>query len=445
VTGTPWACAALLVWHLSSGGALPKEVRPAEVRSCVTRGQPVRILIFAGSTSISVRPQAAADLEDGETHLPLAAIAAGALVTLRPSGGKVAARGRGVQVSVARLIIRSRTANAGAVVSGAGGWGTRGLYSGPLEVVARGGRLRVIEHAPLETYVAGVVAAETPSWFPLEALKAQAIAARTYALFHLGDHAQDEADLCSRVHCQVYDGQPSRGAPAAEAARQTAGQVLTWNGVLVDALYHSACGGATARAWQVRQGKLLPYLRGGDDTYLLASARVPYCAREHDLQWTRRLSWASAQRLVKANLGAVLGRRDLSPGRLTSLAVTRTPAGHRAAWLELVTSTGTYRVRGDAIRWLFGRGYAGGDGLRSTAFQLTVERDRRGVARAVLFHGVGHGHGIGLCQWGARGRAAAGQSASEILAAYYPGAVILDLARPSSPGDDKGNAQTGVN
>ncbi|MDH4179600.1 MAG: hypothetical protein OEV33_03745, partial [Armatimonadota bacterium] len=155
----------------------------------------------------------------------------------------------------------------------------------------------------------------------------------------------------------------------------------------------------------------------------------PYCARDHDVAWTTRFSWQQAEHLISSNLGAVLGRPELSPGTLESLRIVNTRNAERVAWLDISTSKGTYRVRGDAIRWLFGTGHPGAKGLRSTAFALELEEDTRHMPRALILQGTGHGHGIGLCQWGARGRALAGQTAREILAAYYPGATVTDLRR----------------
>jgi stage II sporulation protein D len=199
--------------------------------------------------------------------------------------------------------------------------------------------------------------------------------------------------------------------------------VLVWNDLLIDALYHSSCGGATAASWDVRQGKLLPYLTGGSDC---EPTGEPYCAAGHDPHWTATFTRQQAERFVAANLGTVTGMPGLSPGRLTSLEV-EDRRGSRVEWLGVATASGRYRVRGDAIRWLFGNGRPGPSGLRSSAFTLSVRRDRRGRPTAFVFKGVGHGHGIGLCQWGARGRAESGQSAEGILSAYYPGAEIADL------------------
>ena len=427
MTGSAYACAALLCWHLGVGGALPKEVRVGDVRAYAAGERPVRVLVVEGATAVTVRPQSAAAVEDIDTGRRLGTVAAGASLAARPSGGRVSQQGGALKATGRRLLLRATSGAAGLAVSPRGG--RRATYAGALEFRSSGRGLDVVEHADLEDYIAGVVYAEMPRTFPREALRAQAIAARTYALFHLGDHAADEADLCGRVHCQVYGGRPARDSGAAEAARATAGRVLTWNGLIVDARYHSACGGETACAWEAFSGKLLPYLTGSDDRMWSSGEAQPYCGYDHDVTWRRDFSRDRAAALVASNLGTVLGAPALSVGRLESLRAAGRTAGGRTRWLEIDTSHGAYRVRGDSIRWLFGRGYAGLQGLPSTAFELVEARDGTGVVRSYVFEGRGRGHGVGLCQWGARGRALTGQTAAEILAAYYPGATLLDLSR----------------
>lgn len=334
MTAASWAAAALVCLHLGSLGALPPEVRTADVRPYISGDRKVRVLVTHGSKKV-----------------------------VMPVG--------------------------------------------------------------LESYIAGVIYSEMPRDFPLEAMKAQAIAARTYTLYHLGNHEKDNADLCASVHCQVYGGQAPAASRAARATRETAGQVLAYNGLLVDTLYHADCGGETATAWQVRQGKLLPYEVGGYDAPEPGAS--PYCTDGHETSWTRRYTAAEADRLVRQNLARVMRDPGIRPGRLIGMRVVKGDGASRVQWLKVSTTTGTYQVRGDAIRWLFGTGRAGPLGLRSTDFDLTVKTDRAGRPRAFVFQGRGHGHGIGLCQWGARGRAFAGQTAEEILAAYYPGTMIVDL------------------
>jgi len=427
VTGSAYACAALLCWQLGVGGGLPKEVQVSDVRAYATGERAVRVLVVEQATGAAVRPESAAAVEDLDSGRRLGTVAAGASLAARTSGGRVSLHGGGVSAAGRRLLLRSTRGAAGFVVAPAGG--RRATYAGALELRSSGRGLDIVEHVDLEDYIAGVVYAEMPRTFPREAMRAQAIAARTYALFHLGDHQAEDADLCGRVHCQAYGGRPPVDSAAAQAARATAGQVLTWNGLLVDALYHSACGGETACAWEAFSGKLLPYLAGADDRMWSSGGAAAYCAYDHDVTWSRTFSRSQAAGLVAKNLGTVLGDPALSVGGLESLTADARTAGGRLRWLEVDTTRGSHRVRGDSIRWLFGRGYAGLDGLPSTAFALSAARDGAGAVRAYDFEGRGRGHGVGLCQWGARGRALNGQTAGEMLAAYYPGATLVDLSR----------------
>ncbi len=412
MSGSSWATAALLLLHLVGGGALPKEVPSSGVAGYASGQQLVRVLISSQAAALSLRAETGATIEDPETGAARGEVKAGAPLAVRVSGRGVSALG----ATHARLRFRPHGSGASTLT------GRSGRFPGVLDISASGGQLLVVEETALESYLTGVVAAELPKSFPLQAAEAQAIAARTYTLFHLGDHAAEGADLCGEVHCQAYTGVPASTSLAARAVRQTAGEVLTWHGVLVDAMYHAACGGSTATAWETRQGKLLPYLVGVSDE----GEAGPYCARGHTVSWSKRFSAREAQQLVSRNLGTVLGEPGLRPGRLQELDIDSREQD-RVKWFDVRTDTGTYRVFGDSVRWLFGTGVAGPSGLRSTRFELTVERDAQGRPRAYVFRGVGHGHGLGLCQWGARGRALAGQGAAQILTAYYPGTELTDL------------------
>jgi stage II sporulation protein D len=425
VTGSAWGAVSLLLLHLGAAGALPKEVPTWQVRRYALGEQPIRVLLLQDTAALALRPSFATAVEDGETGERLAVVSGGALAKVQPLPEGVSCEAGRARLN--RAVLRFLPTGGVTALSTAGGSTRR--YSGVIEVRRSARGLTVIEETDLESYVAGVVAAEVPASFPLAAVAAQAIAARTYALFHLGDHFADGADLCAQVHCQAYHGTPSADSRAARATHLTAGQVLVWNGVLVDAQYHAACGGSTVAAWETRQGKLLPYLTGASDRENSGKA---FCAEGHIVTWSKRLTFAEAQRLVSRNLGTVIGEPGLSPGRLLDLRVQER-SGNRVKWLEVKTDSGAYQVRGDAVRWLFGSGLAGPSGLHSTRFDLTVARDRHGRPTAFVFRGAGHGHGLGLCQWGARGRALAGESAADILAAYYPGAVVEDLRGEAPP------------
>ena len=268
----------------------------------------------------------------------------------------------------------------------------------------------VTEQLPLEEYIAGVLAAEAGAEGEAEALKAQAVASRTFALRNLGRHAREGYDLCSTTHCQRYVA--ARGERGRGAAGGTAGTVLRDRaGQLVDAYFHAACGGATADLEALWGEAAPPYLRGVTDDS---------CATMPHRRWE--------QVVPEARLAAALrgdARSDVG-ARLDRIVVAHRDAGGRAEWVAL---EGERRrlLRGWDFKIIVGRAL-GWDVLKSSRFE---------VARAgadFVFRGSGFGHGLGLCQEGAHVLARRGASYEQILSHYYPGTVL---------GNEEGGAEHG--
>ncbi len=287
----------------------------------------------------------------------------------------------------------------------------------------------------LEDYLRNVVCGEMPASFHAQALRAQAIIARTYTLAKLGRHADEGADLCDEVHCQVYGADANRSRATDEAVADTRGLVLMYGDTLAEAYYHATCGGVTDDAglvWGPEYAR--PYLVGGTkDSAVKESAAIGdilcasggYCKRSNGYRWTRVFSATEVNELVSRNLTKVTGDPAAKMSKVVNMNVEeRTPNG-RVARLRVEGDGASYVVIGDQARWLFGTGDPGPEGLWSTLFDLTVTRDARGAITQYTFKGAGRGHGIGMCQWGADGRARAGQSYREILAAYYPGTKVV--------------------
>ena len=256
---------------------------------------------------------------------------------------------------------------------------------------------------PLETYVLGVLSLEAGAEDQLEALKAQAIVSRTYAIKNRGRHANEGFDLCSNTHCQQY---AETGAPASakiqRAVTATSGEILREaNGLPADAYFHAACGGHTAN-FESLWGTAGPsYLRGVRDEYCVT---MPH----HD--WTDEIS---AARLGRALAGDPL----TDAGRtLRDVIVTKQDATGRA---EIVTIEGERRrqVRGWAFKLIVGRSL-GWNVLKSSRFRVS----RRGSM--FVFRGSGFGHGLGLCQNGAHVMARRGARCEQILNKYFPGAGV---------------------
>ncbi|HYS80543.1 MAG TPA: SpoIID/LytB domain-containing protein [Anaeromyxobacteraceae bacterium] len=267
--------------------------------------------------------------------------------------------------------------------------------AGELEVRRLPGGLAVIHALPLEDYVAAVAGAEMPASFPPEALRAQAVAARTFAVFKKLEAVVEGRPyhLGATVLHQVYRaGPPDPRARAATLA--TAGEVLVFQHVAIEAYFHSTCGGHTERGADAL-GRDLPYL---------ASVACDFCRASPRRRWTVRV--AAGELGERAALGApVTGAR----------VVLRTASG-RAARVELSGRGRSVTLSAVDLRQRLGFGR-----LPSLDFELRAERG------AVRFDGRGAGHGAGLCQWGAAGAAAAGEGYRQILARYYPGAEIVRM------------------
>jgi stage II sporulation protein D len=253
-----------------------------------------------------------------------------------------------------------------------------------------------VESVDLEEYVARVVSAEVPSSWPLAALEAQAVAARTFALAQKVAQGPD-----SRVHLRasVLDQAYAQGgtsAKAQQAARATHGEVLTFGAAPIAAYFSASCGGRSEAA---------------EEAFHLARGTTPYLAgaREDDADagrgWTVRLPLAAVSAALRN------ARRILA--EVSGLSVVeRTPSG-RAKEILVRTSGGSRRLDAAELRQILGYGT-----LPSLLFEVSVERG------SAVFRGRGSGHGVGLCQWGARARALRGSDYRAILAHYYPGAEI---------------------
>jgi SpoIID/LytB domain protein len=295
------------------------------------------------------------------------------------------------------------------------------------------GTFSVAQEMSLEEYVRHVVPAEMPSSFHPQALRAQAIIARTFALCKLGRHADDGADLCDDIHCQAYFPTEKLTKAADAAVAATSGIVLLYGKTLAEPYYHACSGGATDDAglvWGPEYAK--PYLVGildapaGRTAQNLTPQEITahedlYCKRSNSLHWRKTFSSVEVDRLVQRNLPRVTGDPTAKITHVTNMTIEERTQNGRVATLRIEGDGASLLVSGDKIRWLFGTGAPGAEGLWSTLFDLTLTRDAGGAITGYTVTGAGRGHGIGLCQWGADGRAKAGQSYREILQAYYPG------------------------
>jgi stage II sporulation protein D len=281
-------------------------------------------------------------------------------------------------------------------------------YRGVVEVLpAEEARISVVNVVPLEEYLRGVVPNElAPEAFPqIEAQKAQAVAARSYALAHLGDYSSRGYDLCASAACQVYRGSSSEHPLTDRAVAETRGTVATWRGRPIHAFYTSTCGGHTEEGTAVFEDGA-PYLRG------------VACPTEHALADEARPGAEWEVRLRPKDVARAITRYG-DVGQVLDLVPTQVGVSGRVVELRVVGSKGDLDLRGQRVQL--------GLGLRESLFVLHRETGAQGELERFVITGKGWGHGVGLCQVGASGMARAGASFEEILKHYYTGVAVSTL------------------
>jgi stage II sporulation protein D len=269
-------------------------------------------------------------------------------------------------------------------------------YPATLEIVRYGEGLAIVNELRLEEYVVGVLRAETSERWPLETLRAQAIVARTYAAFHRASSGTKPYHVVASTTHQMYLGHVPASSPIWDAVRDTAGQVLLWDGELFPAFYHSTSGGYTEDPRTVFAARNMPALKAIRDEF---SAAAPHFYWTLDLKLT--------------DLADILRRNGYDVGTVTAIEVTERTPSLRVASLTVHGTRSPARLRGNDFRRMVGY-----ETVKSTLFAVALDG---AVAR---FSGRGYGHGVGMSQWGAKGMAEQGYKAEKILEYYYPGATL---------------------
>ena len=317
------------------------------------------------------------------------------------------------------------------------------VYRGVAEVRANSaGSLAGINELPMEEYLYGVVPRELgPTVFPeLEALKAQAVAARTYALSGLGKRASDGYDLLATTSDQVYGGYAAEHPLSTQAVDETAGIAAVYDGKLIQALYSSTTGGFTANSEEAFNSAPVPYLRGVPDAERgEAFEHVPSLdvfrrhgaatslrnAKEGDFEsdWAHFHRWSFEW--TAQEISDVISVHAGQPvGKVLAINVTERGPSGRATAIEYVTEAGTFTDTRDHIRTSlkFINTSGAQQSLLSTLFFIEPVLDRRtGEVEGFVVYGGGFGHGVGLSQTGAVGMAEKGRGYEEILKHYYQG------------------------
>lgn len=334
-------------------------------------------------------------------------------------------------------------------------------YGGKLEVVALGNKVTAINIIDLESYIRGIVPREMPSawgnYDGMDALRAQAVASRTYALNCLarGNHITDPFELCDGEHCQVYGGKSGETANTDRVVAETRGQILIWNGKPIEALYHSTNGGYTecaANVWSTP----FPYLISQPDPFDVPGN--PDLQSHPNAIWQKEIPLSYFSNLltgggtltpVNVKVSAVFPSGRVSELNISGGGTNVSFLKERARTiLDLRSQLYTVREQLEASVWIVsantqGRemkhsfnelegkwavsAYGSKGMLTENSYSvLTAGGGGTVPSLAYIIEGRGWGHGIGMSQYGAYNRSRAGHTYAEILSFYYPGTELVN-------------------
>ncbi|MFH0855294.1 MAG: SpoIID/LytB domain-containing protein [Candidatus Omnitrophota bacterium] len=255
--------------------------------------------------------------------------------------------------------------------------------------------LLVVNHIGLEDYIKGILYHETSHYWPIEALKAQAIVSRTYAVHQMQENSSRDFDVTSDIYSQVYGGQVSERYRTGIAVDETAGKVIFYKGKVIPAYFHATCGGHTENA-AILWGVDLAPLRG---------VVCPFCRESPHYSWHYDLTLKEiSEKLLKSGFKIQ---------NIESISLEGKDASNRITNLIIKSGKDTLKISGKDFREAIGPNI-----IRSTNFSVRIEQND------AVFEGIGWGHGVGMCQWGAYFMAKEGCSAEQILKYYYPGTYV---------------------
>lgn len=298
----------------------------------------------------------------------------------------------------------------------------KACYPGSVLFKANNGKVDAINSVDVEDYLRGVIPYEIGRLDSnrIEALKAQAVAARTYAYKHFNSREALGFDVYADTKDQVYKGLEGSTPLTDAAVKATAGVTMMHNGDFIIAYYHSTCGGTTETlaTWNRPD---LPYLQSKSD---LRPDGTPFCSESSYMKWERRFTDKEIADLFKKNASeakaifSTAASKDFK--KIKSISIKDKLGSGRILTLVVKTDKGDFQVLTDKTRWLFKKANAI---LPSSFFSIKHE------GKEWVLTGTGFGHGVGMCQMGVRARAQAGQSYQEILTHYYPGITLEKFDR----------------
>ena len=277
-------------------------------------------------------------------------------------------------------------------------------YRGDLIVRAVGDKkLTVVNELAIDDYLKGVLPREVSPTWPQQALRVQAVASRTYLASHLGTHQSQGFDLCADVHCQVYGGMTKEHPKTNEAVDATHNQILIYDGKPISAFFHSNCGGSTEEVQYVWGTAAKPYL---------PRVKCGYGTSNPGYNWTYTVAATDMLATLKA-------KTPVKGKKLESVKIKHKSPSGRAEFFTIVTDVGSFELSGNALRIA----------MNPEKIRSTLLTDFKRTGNSYIFSGRGWGHGVGMCQWGAKGQAELGRDYRDILQYYYPHTTLTTWSR----------------
>lgn len=269
-------------------------------------------------------------------------------------------------------------------------------FRGNIELIKKvNAELLVVNHIDLEDYVKGILYNEASHYWPMEALEAQSIACRTYALYQCEVNRPKDYDATPDTYSQVYGGSASERYRTNKAVNETKGIILTYQAQVFPAYYHATCAGHTEDA----------SLLWGIDILPLKGVTCNFCKDSPHFNWHSVLSLDS--------IGEKLNQAGYKISKITTISVLGKDTSNRLTDLEFISAKKNLKIAAKDFRNIIGPNI-----IRSANFRVSIE------GNDCVFEGFGWGHGVGLCQWGAYFMAKQGYTAEEILKYYYPGVTL---------------------
>ena len=420
----------LIVGLLGAAACASAMPRGADAPVIDDNDQPVRIALSTSDESAKVGGTGTWRIYNRNSANLVTSGTAGGTMQIQPRNGQmvvIKSDGSPTARNSGPVLVRATTPGSFVTYEGK-------RYRGELVITVNNGALLVVNRLGVESYLRGVVPLEIGGRKPGEeaAVEAQAVAARSYTYVHMADAGNRGFDMYGSIQDQAYGGVDAENAMSDAAVASTRDMVIKYAGRIINTPYHSTCGGRTASTSEVwwRQTDQ-PYLRPVSDQ--IPGTSSYYCDPSPRFKWTATFDQTQLRASLEKYLSTVTPASEppvnppastprMTLGRITGVRVEGRTASDRVSAVSIQTERGNYVVRGNDVRFVL-RPPSGGL-LSSTYFTVESTPDGAGAIANLTIRGGGYGHGIGMCQWGAIGRARAGQDYRTILTTYYQGTTV---------------------